>query len=114
MSIRLPGKHDVSGLWPGAWTLGNLGRAGYGATTDGVWPYSYGSCDVGTLPNQTNVDGDGPAAALDTGLRDYGGQLSLLPGQKMSACTCPGDSDEHPGPSVKVGRGAPEIDIIEA
>jgi hypothetical protein len=28
-----------------------------------------------------------------------------------SACTCPGE--DHPGPSVKVGRGAPEIDILE-
>jgi beta-glucan synthesis-associated protein KRE6 len=28
----------VQGFWPGAWTMGNLARAGYGATTDGVWP----------------------------------------------------------------------------
>ena len=34
-------------------TNGNLGRAGYGASNDGVWPYSYNECDVGTLPNQT-------------------------------------------------------------
>lgn len=26
--------------WPGVWTMGNLGRPGYGATTDGTWPYS--------------------------------------------------------------------------
>jgi Beta-glucan synthesis-associated protein SKN1/KRE6/Sbg1 len=26
--------------WPGAWTMGNLGRPGYGASTDGIWPYS--------------------------------------------------------------------------
>lgn len=31
-----------------------------------------------------------------------------------SACTCPADANEHPGPNVKVGRGAPEIDILEA
>lgn len=29
-----------------------------------------------------------------------------------SACTCAGG--DHPGPNVGVGRGAPEIDIIEA
>lgn len=29
-----------------------------------------------------------------------------------SACTCSGS--EHPGPDVSVGRGAPEIDILEA
>lgn len=29
-----------------------------------------------------------------------------------SACTCPGG--DHPGPSVSKGRGAPEIDVLEA
>ena len=41
-----------------------------------------------------------------------GGSLSFLPGQKLSSCTCPGQ--DHPGPNVRVGRGAPEIDILEA
>ncbi|GAA5961799.1 hypothetical protein JCM21900_003313 [Sporobolomyces salmonicolor] len=112
VNISLPGSNDISGFWPGAWTLGNLARAGYGSTTDGTWPYSYNSCDLGTLPNQTNVAGTGPAAALDTGLQDYGGALSYLPGQRLSACTCAGG--DHPGPNVGVGRGAPEIDILEA
>lgn len=75
-------------------------------------PSSYDSCDLGTLPNQTNLAGTGPAAALNSGSKDYGGRLSYLPGQKLSACTCPGG--DHPGPNVGVGRGAPEIDIIEA
>jgi beta-glucan synthesis-associated protein KRE6 len=30
----------------------------------------------------------------------------------VSACTCPGE--EHPGPSISTGRGAPEIDVLEA
>ncbi len=34
-----------------------------------------------------------------------------LPGQRMSACTCAGE--DHAGPHVSVGRGVPEIDIIE-
>lgn len=38
--------------------------------------------------------------------------LSFQPGQKVSGCTCKGE--DHPGPDVRVGRGAPEIDIIEA
>ncbi|KAM0746475.1 beta-glucan synthesis-associated [Meredithblackwellia eburnea MCA 4105] len=111
VSIQLPGIGSVGGFWPGAWTLGNLARAGYGATTDGTWPYSYNSCDLGTLPNQTNVAGTGPAAALNIDIND-GGQLSQLPGQRLSACTCSGE--DHPGPNVGVGRGAPEVDIIEA
>lgn len=35
-SVVLPGKNNVMGLWPAVWTMGNLGRAGYGATLDGM------------------------------------------------------------------------------
>lgn len=115
-SIRLPGSNTVSGLWPAVWTMGNLARAGYGATTDGLWPYSYDSCDVGTLPNQTYPGTQTPAAALMNGDPNANGVLSYLPGQRLSACTCAGES--HPGPvrkdGVYVGRGAPEIDVVEA
>lgn len=114
VSISLPGPNqETQGYWPGAWTMGNLARPGYGATTDGVWPYSYDSCDVGTFPNQTEPDGSGPAAALqsDASKAKYNYELSWLPGQRLSSCTCPGE--DHPGPSVNVGRGAPEIDILE-
>ena len=85
------------------------GRAGYGATTEGMWPYSYAACDVGTFPNQTNHDGT-PLAASQGG--SHGGALSFLPGQRLSACTCP--QSDHPGPNVKTGRGVPEIDVLEA
>ncbi|CAK5273433.1 unnamed protein product [Mycena citricolor] len=112
-NVQLPGTNDVFGLWPAVWTLGNLGRAGYGATLDGMWPYSYDSCDVGTLANQTHPGG-GPVAAADTGTNN--GQLSILPGMRLSRCTCAGES--HPGPihadGSYVGRSAPEIDMFEA
>lgn len=114
VSISLPGPNqETMGYWPGAWTMGNLARPGYGATTDGVWPYSYDSCDVGTFPNQTEPDGSGPAAALQSNASKakYNYELSWLSGQRLSSCTCPGE--DHPGPSVSVGRGAPEIDILE-
>ncbi len=101
MAISLPGSGDVPGNWAAAWTMGNLGRAGYGATTEGMWPYSYDSCDVGTFPNQTDKNG-GP----------QGRPRSFLPGQRLSKCSCP--SSDHPGPTVDTGRGVPEIDIIEA
>jgi len=63
--------------------MGNLGRAGFGASLDGTvcvlfdalnieflytmlqWPYSYDACDVGTAPNQT-INGK-PEAALQGG-----------------------------------------------
>jgi len=78
------------------------------------WPYTYDSCDVGTVPNQT-VNGL-PIAATKNGDQSNKGILSFLPGQRLSRCTCPGES--HPGPvhsdGSYVGRGAPEIDMYEA
>ena len=93
VSVSLAGPSGVPGLWPGAWTMGNLGRPGYKATTEGVWPYTYNSCDAGITPNQSDPNG-----------------LSHLPGQKLNSCTCKGQ--DHPSPGT--GRGAPEIDILEA
>lgn len=138
VSASLPGTSGVGGFWPGVWTMGNLGRAAYGGTTEGerhigyqgfvlinrnmavslllddgtplTLRYTYTSCDVGTLANQTWPNGTSPEDALTTGAE--GGVLSFLPGQRLSACTCPGE--DHPGPDVSVGRSAPEIDLIEA
>ncbi|PPQ99336.1 hypothetical protein CVT24_009150 [Panaeolus cyanescens] len=115
-NVMLPGSNQVSGLWPAVWTMGNLGRAGFGASVEGLWPYSYDECDVGTLPNQTYPGTQLPAAARTGGDPLSNGVLSFLPGQRLSACTCPGES--HPGPirrdGTYVGRAAPEIDILEA
>lgn len=47
--------------------MGNLGRAGHGASTDGMWPFSYDACDVGTFPNQTYPGTSLPAAAMEGG-----------------------------------------------
>lgn len=35
-SVQLPGTNNVVGMWPAVWTMGNLGRAGYGATLEGT------------------------------------------------------------------------------
>jgi len=111
-SISMPGNSIASGFWPGSWTMGNLGRAGFGATNDGMWPYSYNSCDVGTLEGQMMPDNTPVAAYSESGSDEYRGRLSILRGQRASACTCKGQT--HPGPRNNVGRGAPEIDILEA
>lgn len=34
MDAILPGEHDIGGLWPAFWLLGNLGRATYEASTN--------------------------------------------------------------------------------
>lgn len=120
-AVILPGDPDVSGWWPAIWTMGNLGRANYGATTEGTWPYSYNSCDRGTLINQTDPDGLGPEGAITSGDVVFNKQyktknISWQPGQRLSACTC--SEDDHPGPvnldGSYVGRSAPEIDLFEA
>lgn len=93
-SVSLPGRGDTIGFWPGFWTMGNLGRPGYLATTDGMWPYSYhDECDVGITPNQSSTDG-----------------INYLPGMRLPACTCKGE--DHP--SSGKSRSAPEIDAVEA
>lgn len=110
-NVSLPGTYDIPGFWPALWTMGNIGRAGYAASTDGTvsespwcsfapadralpsqWPYSYDSCDVGTLANQSYYGRPNePAAAHIGGDPVEDGELSFLPGQKLSACTCPGE-----------------------
>ena len=93
-SISLPGRGDTVGFWPGFWAMGNLGRPGYAATTDGLWPYSYAdTCDAGITANQSSPDG-----------------ISYLPGMRLPSCTCSGE--DHPTPGTS--RSAPEIDVIEA
>lgn len=113
-AVNLPGDHIVHGFWPAVWMMGNLGRAGYGASLEGNWPYSYDACDVGTVANQS-VNGN-PVAATINGDPFNNNAFSYLPGQKLSRCTCRGES--HPGPvhddGTYVGRSSPEIDIFEA
>ncbi|EEB94090.1 hypothetical protein MPER_07160, partial [Moniliophthora perniciosa FA553] len=113
-SVSLPGINNVAGLWPAVWAMGNLGRAGYGASLEGMWPYTYDECDVGTVKNQT-IGGKPEAARFNSPSEEEA--LSFLPGQRLSRCTCPGE--DHPGPihpedGTFVGRSAPEIDVIEA
>lgn len=133
-AVVLPGANNIVGLWPAVWQMGNLGRAGYGASLEGMvcflcllasnislifhmyaqWPYTYDSCDVGTLANQT-LNGL-PLAATVNGDPQANNELSYLQGQRLSRCTCSGES--HPGPmhadGTFVGRAAPEIDFFEA
>lgn len=57
-----------------------------------------------------------PTAATVNGDPTENGVLSFLQGQRLSRCTCNGES--HPGPKhsdgTYVGRSAPEIDVFEA
>lgn len=88
---------------------------------------SYDTCDVGTLANQTYPNSPTPLAAVSSGSPSSNGSLSYQPGQRLSACSCPStplSTDQassnlsaggiHPGPSPSTGRGAPELDLLEA
>lgn len=35
-AVVLPGAPNIVGLWPAVWMMGNLGRAGYGASLEGM------------------------------------------------------------------------------
>jgi beta-glucan synthesis-associated protein KRE6 len=132
--VMMPGLASLSGMWPAVWTMGNLGRAGYAATTDGLvslpavpviipshsssqWPFTYDTCDVGTVANQSLNGVPAAAGPGNGGDSAFKGQLSVLPGQRLSRCTCEEDADLHPGPKhddgTFVGRSAPEIDVFE-
>jgi beta-glucanase (GH16 family) len=51
ISAKLPGRHDIGGLWPAMWLLGNLARATYVGSSNNMWPWSYDECDE-TLQHQ--------------------------------------------------------------
>lgn len=45
--MKLPGTKEHSGFWAATWLMGNLGRAGYYPSLEGMWPFSYDSCESG-------------------------------------------------------------------
>lgn len=96
MKVRMPGTPDVAGFWPAFWLMGNLGRQGYMASTDGFWPYSYSECGSGSAQN-TSIPG------------------SEVPSQKVSACPDGPDFNRtRYGFKPGQARNAPEFDVFEA
>jgi beta-glucanase (GH16 family) len=89
ISATLPGIPGVPGLWPALWLMGNMGRATFEGSTEGIWPWTMDYCMNRT--ERKIVYGYGNA-------------------QNISAC------DANPGYGLNPyqGRGAPEIDMMEA
>jgi hypothetical protein len=89
ISATLPGIPGVPGLWPALWLMGNMGRATYQGSTKGIWPWTFNYCMNDTEKKAVN---------------GYGNP------QNITAC------DANPGSGLNPyqGRGAPEIDIMEA
>jgi beta-glucanase (GH16 family) len=120
---RLPGKAHVGGLWPAVWLMGNLARATYVRSSDNVWPWSYDTC-----ASKSDGAGAGSSAGSSAGSAEhaeaahsYSSSSSSAPQpsalaadlqrkQAVSACDAAVHYDLHP----YRGRGAPEIDLLEA
>lgn len=122
-------KHTVSGLLFGQWEISDVQDLVLRSTEPGHTPtyvhlfppgtstnhFFQDTCDVGTLANQSYTTTTPPGAHKE-GDPGKDGELSYLPGQRLSACTC--KDEPHPGPKradgTYVGRAAPEIDMFEA
>ena len=44
LEATLPGRHDIGGLWPAFWLLGNLARHTYVGSSEHIWPWSSTTC----------------------------------------------------------------------
>lgn len=53
-SVKLPGTAQQSGFWAATWLMGNLGRAGYYPSLEGMWPFSYDACENGDQAHDWN------------------------------------------------------------
>ena len=92
VSTKMPGEWHQAGLWPAFWLMGNLGRATYTASTEGIWPWIFNE--------STCVSPEDDVAECDA---------NQCTSQRISACNAtPGF-----GLNAYQGRGAPEIDVIE-
>lgn len=99
MSVKLPGNDKVPGLWPAFWAMGNLGRAGFMPSTNGLWPYSFDACANGTT-QANSVPG------------------SEVPSQLVTACPSNVSAPDYINRTkydLKEGqaRNAPEFDVFE-
>ena len=92
VKVKLPGRAVQSGLWPAAWIFGNLGRATFLKSTNNLWPWSFDHC---------------PAAEDEEACQNPRTM------QAINACQGPEVTAKY-GLNPHQGRGATEIDLIEA
>ena len=50
--VQLPGEHNIAGLWPAFWLLGNLARHTYVGSSEHIWPWSSLDCTVKSRQSQ--------------------------------------------------------------
>mmetsp|Transcript_14000 Transcript_14000/g.30953 ORF Transcript_14000/g.30953 Transcript_14000/m.30953 type:complete len:872 (+) Transcript_14000:255-2870(+) len=92
ISAKLPGEAQQPGLWPAFWLMGNLGRATVQDSTDFMWPFAFDQCP-----------------AKDEAEANQNPQRQ----QAINACLGTNWTKRY-GLNPHQGRGAVEIDILEA
>ena len=89
--VKLPGTAMAPGLKAAFSVLGNLGRLGYPASLQGLWPWSYSTCDT----------------VASAGQADWSN--SDIGPQNFSACDTYQDAY---GWTPYQGRGVPQVDVF--
>ncbi|DBA01290.1 TPA: hypothetical protein N0F65_001795 [Lagenidium giganteum] len=91
----LPGKWGIPGTWPAIWVMGNIGRAAFLGSQEGTWPWSFDYC----APWVEDVEKTEQLISRCGNRTDDDDPYSY-----------PEDYGLHPFQ----GRGATEIDVMEA
>lgn len=99
--VQMPGKHDVGGLWPAFWMLGNLARHTYVGSSEHVWPWSSTKCshrsrDAQLISGCSNVAHYG----LQRGIGRGAPEIDIFEVQ-------PGNIKANHGPFLKMPVGQP-------
>jgi hypothetical protein len=99
--VELPGKHNVGGLWPAFWLLGNLARHTYVGSSAHIWPWSSTKCTKKSLTAQhvsgcSNVGHYGMAKRVGRGAPE----IDIFEVQ-------PGNIPKNKGPFLKTWVGQP-------
>jgi len=99
--ISLPGKHDVGGLWPAFWLLGNLARHTYVGSSEHVWPWSSRTCtDKGKTAQLVNACDRAVHYGMEAGLGRGAPEIDIFEVQ-------PGNVKAGTGNFLKMSVGQP-------
>ena len=101
--VTLPGQHNVGGLWPAFWLLGNLARHTYVGSSEHIWPFAATNCTTGNKTSrQQKISGCDKVSHY--GMESYLGrgspEIDIFEVQ-------PGNIPSNTGPFLKSPVGQP-------
>jgi hypothetical protein len=99
--VELPGKHNIGGLWPAFWLLGNLARHTYVGSSEHIWPWSSEVCTGKSFDSQ-HISACSEVAhyGLKKGVGRGSPEIDIFEVQ-------PGNVKAHTGPYVLSSVGQP-------